>query len=591
MSLRRDYRNCYEVSRVLTITPVGVRLITKNKLWILLCLVVFLNAILSFSLPHCRTLTAIGDLSQCLLISVALFYLLRVTRDSEHRQRLFWSFFSVGFGLWLVVQCLWTFFEVWLGQDVPNPFVGDIALFLHLVPMMAALAVRPDRERSETGSQLGRFDFAMLLLWWLYVYLFVVIPWQYVFPDVAIYGRSFDLIYLLEHFVFLACLTGVWLQSRGQWRTIYGHLLAAGTLYAGISITASFAIDLHKYYTGSVYDIPLLAAMAWFAAVPMIAGRTTIRAESPDAHTPSAAWIATLAMLATLSLPLMAAWALSESGIPPQVRYFRIALTLLTMISMGAVTWIKQRRLDKQLAQAYRDLREDSLTDLLTGARNRRFFTTTIDNDAKQAIRTYSAPANSGPLRNQDLAFYLIDADSFKSVNDRYGHDAGDELLIQIAQRIARAIRYSDVLIRWGGDEFLVLSRYTDRTDSVSLAARVLGALADEPFRLNCGATISSTCSIGWAVFPWFVHQPDAVPYEEVLRLADSALYEAKKAGRNRGVGMLPTMEQLRIKAGEPGTKQARLAEQLSAQMITVEPTLVSDQPQSHPAAFHAHHS
>ena len=569
----------------------GVRLITKKKPWIFLGLLVFLNAALSFSLPHCRTLTAIGDLSQCLLISVALVYLERVTRGSEHRQRAFWTFFCFGFGLWLVVQCLWTFFEVWLSQDVPNPFVGDIALFLHLVPMMAALAVRPDRERSESGSQLGRFDFAMLLLWWFYLYLFVVIPWQYVSPDISIYGRTFDLLYLLEHFVFLTCLTAVWLQSRGAWKIIYGHLLGAATLYAGSSIAASFAIDYHKYYTGSIYDIPLLSAMAWFAAVPIIAGRTTVKAENLDARTPSTAWIATLAMLATISLPLMAAWALSESGTPPQVRYFRIALTLLTMIAMATVTWIKQRRLDKQLAQAYRDLREDSLTDLLTGVRNRRFFTTTIDNDAKQAVRAYSAPASSGPLRNQDLAFYLIDADSFKDVNDRFGHDAGDELLVQMAHRIARAIRYSDVLIRWGGDEFLVLSRYTDRTDSVSLAARVLSALGDEPFRLTCGASIRSTCSIGWAVFPWFVNQPDAVPYEEVLRLADSALYEAKKAGRNRGVGMLPTLEQLKIKAGELGTKEARLAETLGAQMITVEPQLASDQPPSQLAAFHAHHS
>ncbi|MBV8049994.1 MAG: GGDEF domain-containing protein, partial [Acidobacteriaceae bacterium] len=292
--------------------------------------------------------------------------------------------------------------------------------------------------------------------------------------------------------------------------------------------------------------------------------------------------------LATISLPLMAAWALSENAIPPKVRYFRIALTLITMIAMATVTWTKQRRLDKQLAQAYRDLREDSFTDLLTGVKNRRFFATTIEGDAKQAIRAYSAPGSVTAARNQDLAFYLIDADSFKDVNDRFGHDAGDELLIQMAHRIARAIRYSDVLIRWGGDEFLVLSRYTDRGDSVSLAARVLSSLGDEEFHLRCGASVRSTCSIGWAVFPWFVHQPDGVPYEEILRLADSALYEAKRTGRNRGVGMLPGAEQSVPKPGERGTKQARLAEQLGAQVITVEPGMSSDQQNSRSTAFGA---
>jgi diguanylate cyclase (GGDEF)-like protein len=565
---------------------VGVRLIANNKLLFLLVAVVLLNAGLSLSLPNCPLLTAIGDTSQCALIFLALIYLLKLTQRAENRERLFWGFFAFGFALWLVVQLLWTFFEVWLGQEVPNPFVGDIALFLHLVPMMAALAVRPDLEGSGSDSPVGRFDFAMLLLWWLYLYLFIVIPWQYVLPDTAVYGRSFDLLYMLEHFVLLTCLTAVWIQSRRPWRRIYGHLLGAATLYAASSIAASFAIDFHKYYTGSVYDIPLLGAMAWFAAIPTLAGRSTLKSEGAEPRSTPNAWVAALAMLATISLPLMAAWALSASGIPPQVRYFRIALTLITMIAMATVTWTKQRRLDKQLAQAYRDLREDSFTDVLTGAKNRRFFATTIESDAKQAVRAYSAPGSPVSLRNQDLAFYLIDADSFKDVNDRFGHDAGDELLIQMSHRIARAIRYSDVLIRWGGDEFLVLSRYTDRGDSVSLAARVLSALGEEPFQLSCGPSVRCTCSIGWAVFPWFVHQPDAVPYEEVLRLADSALYDAKRTGRNRGIGMLPSTEQSMTKPGERGTKQARLAEQLAAEVVTVLAGASSDQQHSRSTAI-----
>ncbi len=551
--------------------------------------IVFLNAILSFSLPRCRTLTAIGDLSQCLLISVAFSYLLKSTKTTDRRSRLFWAFLSVGCGLWLVVQLLWTFYEVWLGQEVPNPFTGDVALFLHLVPMMAALAVRPDHESTDTSTRVGSFDFALLLVWWLSLYLFFVIPWQYVLPNELVYGRSFDFLYLLEHFVFLACLSAVWLHSSGGWKRIYGHLLGASSLYAASSIAASFAIDLHKYYTGSIYDIPLLGAMAWFAGVAPFAQKLNLKVETGRVvRTTSIGYVSAVAMLASLSLPVMGGWALYDTTVPAPVRDFRLALTLIAMMAMGTITWMKQRRLDEQLARAYQDLREDSLTDLLTGARNRRFFANTIEADTKQAIRAYSAPGIAPSKRNQDLIFYLIDADSFKEVNDRYGHDAGDELLLQMARRISSAIRYSDILIRWGGDEFLVLSRYTDRDDCVSLSARVLSTVGDHPFQLDSGVTIHSTCSIGWAVFPWFVRQPEAISYEDVLRLADAALYEAKKTGRNRGVGMLPKRHEPDAKIAHPASKLSRLTEQLGAETIMVKHENISDQEKSPAKSFSA---
>src|SRR5579864_4830942 len=96
--------------------------------------------------------------------------------------------------------------EVFLRREVPNPFVGDIVLFLHIVPMMAALALEPHMQRNESWSRFGSLDFLLLLIWWLYLFLFVVIPWQYVYPSEAVYGRSFDVLYLSEHVVFLAVL-------------------------------------------------------------------------------------------------------------------------------------------------------------------------------------------------------------------------------------------------------------------------------------------------------------------------------------------------------------------------------------------------
>ena len=194
-----------------------------------------------------------------------------------------------------------------------------------------------------------------------------------------------------------------------------------------------------------------------------------------------------------------------------------------------------------ELAQANRVLEEMTLTDPLTSIRNRRYFQATIAADVGQVIRGYVSGDNSRSKRNRDLIFYLIDADHFKEINDRFGHDAGDQVLIEMTRRISSAIRHSDVLVRWGGEEFLVVSRFTERKDAVALAARVLGNVSREPFEIKgAGVSLHRTCSIGWAAFPWETDVPEAMTFEEVLALADKALYEAKHSGRNQAVGAVP---------------------------------------------------
>lgn len=193
------------------------------------------------------------------------------------------------------------------------------------------------------------------------------------------------------------------------------------------------------------------------------------------------------------------------------------------------------------LAQANKELEQMTLTDPLTSARNRRYFQATIGSDVSQAIRGYSTPDPTRARRNRDIVFYLIDADHFKEINDRFGHDVGDQILIELTKRISSAIRYSDVLVRWGGEEFLVVSRFCERKEATTLAARVLSAVAGEPFKIkNSGITLFRTCSIGWAAFPWNVNSPVDLSYEEVLALADRAMYKAKNSGRNQAVGALP---------------------------------------------------
>jgi diguanylate cyclase (GGDEF)-like protein len=190
-----------------------------------------------------------------------------------------------------------------------------------------------------------------------------------------------------------------------------------------------------------------------------------------------------------------------------------------------------------QLRRANEELRELSNTDALTGARNRRFFYEVIDADVSATLRKHDPPSPvSGP--NQDLSFLLLDFDHFKSVNDQHGHLAGDRVLIEAARRLDQSLRKSDLLVRWGGEEFLILCRNVERLEGAKVAERVLRLIGTEPFTLPGGKQLCQTCSVGWANLPGYLTDPQALPYETVLRLTDKALYLAKKSGRNRAVGV-----------------------------------------------------
>ena len=239
----------------------------------------------------------------------------------------------------------------------------------------------------------------------------------------------------------------------------------------------------------------------------------------------------------------------------------RLGGLLLLGLAVRAVVIYRIRRLEgdrilleqavaersAELARANAELQAMSLTDPLTKVRNRRFFRETIEADAMQVVRAYRrAGPNAGPIEHGDLIFYFVDLDHFKRVNDEYGHYAGDRVLVECARRLTHIVRQSDLLIRWGGEEFLVVLRSGTRADGDILARRLLRLMGEEAFDIGDGKMIPMTCSIGWAAFPWITAQPDALSVDDVLVLADRSMYAAKEAGRNYAVGIAPGAELLR---------------------------------------------
>jgi diguanylate cyclase (GGDEF)-like protein len=541
------------------------------------CAVVCVHVFVSVLVPRSIALTAFCDLTQCALLFFAMLSILSNLKTSYNKAKLFWMLMAFGCGMWLCSQVLWTYFEVFLRQEVPNPFVGDVVLFLHVVPMMAALVVQPHIQRHDHSLRLVSLDFFLLLTWWLYLYLFIVIPWQYVSPNEAVYGHSFDVLYACEQIVLIAGVGLVWRRSHGSWRLVYRQLFIAALFYSVGSILAGVAIDYHRYYTGSLYDVPLVAAMAWFAAVGFVARGSSDQPTEQERRHGHSMWTARLAMIAVFSTPLMVAWAEFGQGAPPRVRSYRLFLTVAAMVFMGALVFAKQHYMDRELLHLLRlsrenldetcklkdeleskeqslrwhslelqrknlELQEISFTDPLTGVWNRRYLEEILTAEAGQVLRNYERARGSDirKLDHRDLVFIMVDMDFFKEVNDRHGHPAGDRLLQRVAERLSGVVRKSDVLVRWGGEEFLIMSRSADPSGTPAFCERVLEIMASEAFDLGHGVRVRKTCSVGWAPFPWSRGAYEAVCAEEIIELADTALYRAKAGGRNQGVGILP---------------------------------------------------
>jgi diguanylate cyclase (GGDEF)-like protein len=170
-------------------------------------------------------------------------------------------------------------------------------------------------------------------------------------------------------------------------------------------------------------------------------------------------------------------------------------------------------------------LRESSLRDPMTGLHNRRFLQEYVD-----VLISYTDRNKSS------FTVLMADLDYFKQVNDTYGHEAGDATLKALAKALSSSVRASDLLIRYGGEEFLILLRDTDAEAGIKVAEKIRVSIEKMKVELT-GAVIQKTISIGISGYP-----EDSRNFWQVVKYADVALYRAKEAGRNRVLRFLPEM-------------------------------------------------
>jgi len=337
---------------------------TYCKLWtaaVAVCLATLILAALI--LPQSFRLMALSDVVQCLLLFSGMVSIIPHAVRSRGRLRLFWTLIATGIALWFSYQLFWTYYEVWLRAEVPDLCAADIILFLHIVPLMAALALWPHAPQDEYAARLRRLDFALMMVWWAYLYILFVIPWQYVIANVSAYGDNLNSLYLIEKLAFLSTVFLAWLGSKDGWKTFYASLFGASIIYAASSHIANWALSRHSYYSGSLYDIPLAVSMAWFTIIGLCTRDHEPQAGIPSTSTSHGVWLARLGMIAAFSLPLFAAWALLDTTLPAPIRSFRLVLTLAAALLMGVMVFVRQRLLDRELLRLLTNSRE-SLANL-----------------------------------------------------------------------------------------------------------------------------------------------------------------------------------------------------------------------------------
>ncbi|QZA80378.1 GGDEF domain-containing protein [Deefgea piscis] len=200
----------------------------------------------------------------------------------------------------------------------------------------------------------------------------------------------------------------------------------------------------------------------------------------------------------------------------------------------------------QELNKANALLFDQSNTDSLTQLKNRRFLETTMQGMSASTLKAHRANQHKNQPdqhANQDLALLMIDVDHFKRVNDEFGHHAGDLVLQQIAQILQKAARDSDTVVRWGGEEFLIVASNVSRHKFPILVERIRADVENHHFNIDAAQPIRLTCSVGFAFFPWIAQHPEACSWEYAASLADYCLYLAKNNGRNTWAGICPASD------------------------------------------------
>jgi PAS domain S-box-containing protein len=324
--------------------------------------ILIVRAAISIAAKPGSPLLAYGGISYLLLLLLATGFAMRNGVQNTLGSRPFWVFLAIGYSLWSLDQWIFIYHEFVLHTDVPENPIADPALFLHIVPFMAAAATPPTPHVS--GPRLHRVFsiFLLLLFFWGLLYVYAVFPYQYLFSSRTPYALRFDILYLIENLALVGIAGIVSLRVKYPWKMIYLHLLGASALYALSSAVANTAIDSGGYVYGKIYGLGLTASACWFVWIPVRARQIT-RAEARAARfdTGQSSTASAWSMLAVLLISIPLVWELFQKNEMAPMRTFRVTVVIAAIVYLAGIAYIREhfarRELISQLGLANERLR------------------------------------------------------------------------------------------------------------------------------------------------------------------------------------------------------------------------------------------
>jgi len=443
-------------------------------------------------------------LTDGLSVGAAILLWVGAARQPPHGRRA-WTLIATGISLWVVGDLIWDSYTL-AGAEVPQPSLAD-GLYVAGYPVLAAGMVSMIRRRSADSWRSGLLDAVGIAM------AAALAAWVFLVPASGAAGVTetlLSVVYPLGDVVLLAALA--WLVLSPGIRGVPSALLLGafgGTL--GLDVALSIGA-ISERAIGGWFDTAYPLTYLGFALAALHERSSELT--TPDPHPMDRLQPARVVFLglALFSGPVIGTFTGSTGGA-------HRLLVLATTIGIGGIVLTR-------FVTALRELEESRVaislvagTDALTGLDNRRRFR---ENGQRCLDRLAAETAPAGAL--------MIDIDHFKSINDTYGHAAGDAVLSELSRRCTAAIRPFDLLGRLGGDEFAVVLPQCDRHQLRSVGQRLLDLVAAEPFALADGPDaerITVTLSIGGAAGRFG-------SIDEALVEADAALYEAKRRGRDQ---------------------------------------------------------